>query len=256
RGFIAAVTALPGNLPAFLALLLPLVGLHRVLLSLPHLPALLFQALTMLALIGACYGTARAFVQLRAPVRFAYGGTAFFCVLWWYVADTRAVPVYGTVYVLALGLALSGLLLAWYALRARYGDMDLKGLGGMVYPMPRFSTLLSLLALAALGMPPFGLFAGFMGMLLSPGFMPSGAFFVVVLVWFSASWYCIDVLQQIIFGRQRPDLRYEDLHRTEAAALLMIVLLLVGLGTAPSRYFQPGGAPLPDAVATKAVTWR
>ena len=107
----------------------------------------------------------------------------------------------------------------------------------------------------ALGMPPFGVFAGFMGMMLSPGFMPTAAFAVVVVVWFSASWYCIDLLQQVIFGRGRPDLRYEDLHRAESAALVTIVLLLLALGLAPPRFFQPGTASFPDAVATKAVTW-
>jgi NADH-quinone oxidoreductase subunit M len=104
-------------------------------------------------------------------------------------------------------------------------------------------------------MPPFGVFAGFMGMVLSPGFMPTAAFAVVLLVWLSASWYCIDLLQQVIFGRSRSDLRYDDLHRTESAALVTIVLLLLALGMAPSQFFQTGAAPLPDAVATKAVTW-
>jgi NADH-quinone oxidoreductase subunit M len=254
-GFIAALTRLPGNLPALLALLLPLLGFHRLALLLPQVPIPMIQTLVILALIGACYGSLRTFAQLRVPARLAYGGMAFFGVLWWSLAETRIVPVHSTVYVSALGLALSGLLLAWYAVRARYGDTDLRALGGMVYPMPRFSTLLSLLALAALGMPPFGLFAGFMGMLLSPAFMPSAAFAVIMLIWLSASWYYIDLVQLIIFGRQRPDLRYEDLHRTEAAALLMIVLLLVALGIAPSRFFQPGATPLPDAVATTAVTW-
>jgi NADH-quinone oxidoreductase subunit M len=255
QGFIAALTRLPGNLPAFLSLLLPLLGFHRVALLYPTLPVPALETLGLPALIGACYGSLRAFVQLRMPARLAYGGTALFGLLWWYLARTQTVPVHGTVYVVALSLAVSGLLLAWYSVRARYGDVDLKALGGMVYPMPRFSTLFSLLALAALGMPPFGVFAGFMGMVLSPGFMPTAAFAVVLLVWLSASWYCIDLLQQVIFGRSRSDLRYDDLHRTESAALVTIVLLLLALGMAPSQFFQTGAAPLPDAVATKAVTW-
>ena len=256
RGFVAALTELPGNLPAFLCLLLPLLGFHRVASLYRTVPTPVLEAFGFLALIGACYASLRAFAQLRVPARLAYGGTALFGLLWWYLAETRTLPVHSTVYVVALGLALSGLLVAWYSVRARYGDVDLKALGGMAYPMPRFSTLFALLALAALGMPPFGVFAGFMGMVLNPGFMPTAAFAVVVLVWFSASWYCIDLLQQVIFGRGRPDLRYEDLLRTESAALVTIVLLLLALGMAPPRFFQPGAAPLPDAVATKAVTWQ
>jgi NADH-quinone oxidoreductase subunit M len=254
-GFIVALTKLPGNLPAFVALLLPLVGFHRFLSLLPHLADPVFQTLAVLALMGAGYGSLRAFVQSQVPPRLAYGGMALVDVLLWYVADTRTAPVHATVYLTAVGLALSGLLLAWYSIRARYGDIDLKAMGGMVYPMPRFSTLLCLLALAAVGMPPFGVFTGFMGMLLSPAFIPSAAFAVIMLVWLSASWYLIDVVQQTVFGRQRPDLRYEDLRRPESAALLLIVLLLLALGIAPSRFFQPGPAPLPDAVARQAVTW-
>ena len=254
-GFIAALTRLPGNLPAFMAFLLPLLGFHRILLFLPHLTTPVFQTLAVLALMGAGYGSLRAFVQSQVPSRFAYGGLAFLCILWWYIAETRTTSVYATVYLAAVGLALSGLLLAWYSIRARYGDIDVQAMGGMVYPMPRFSTLLCLLALAALGMPPFGVFSGFMGMLLSPAFIPSPTFAVIMLVWLGASWYFVDVVQQTVFGRQRPDLRYEDLRRAESAALLMIVLLLLALGIVPSRFFQPVAAPLPDAVATQVVTW-
>jgi NADH-quinone oxidoreductase subunit M len=255
-GFVTALTGLPGNLPAFLAFLLPLLGFHRLLSLLPHLTTTTFRTLAVLALVGACYGSLRAFAQSQIPSRVAYGGLAFLCVLWWYVADTRIAPAPTTVYLTGVGLALNGLLLAWYSIRARYGDIDLTALGGMVYPMPRFSTLVFLLALAALGMPPFGVFSGFMGMLLSPAFTPSAALAVIMLVWLSASWYFIDVVQQTVFGRERPDLRYEDLRRTESSALLMIVLLLLALGIAPARFFQPGATPLPDAVAKQVLTWR
>ena len=254
-GFVAILTGLPGNLPAFLALLLPTVGFHTLFLLLPDLDMTMLHTIAILALAGACYGSLLALIQSRPLPRLAYAGLAFFSMLWWYIADTGTAPAQAAVYLSAVGLAMSGLLLAWYAIRARYGDIDMRALGGMAYPMPHFSTLLALLALAALGMPPFGVFSGFMGMLFNPAFVPSGAFAIIMVVWLSASWYFIELVQQLIFGPQRPNIRYEDLRGTEFASLLMLVLLLLALGTAPSRFFQTGATSPPSSVAMKGGTW-
>jgi len=254
-GFVAALTKLSGNLPAFAVVLLPMVGFHSLLRLLPALTPTMLHTLAILALVGACYGSLRAWIQSRPLPRLAYAGLAFFCLLWWYVADTGTAPVQAAVYLSAVGLATSGLLLAWYAIRARYGEMDVRSLGGMAYPMPRFSTLLALLALAALGMPPFGVFAGLVGMLLSPEFAPSGAFFLIMVVWLSASWYLMELVQWLVFGRQRADLRYEDLQHTEFASLLIVLGLLLALGIAPSRLFQSNSTAPQASVALKGEPW-
>ncbi|MDR4473576.1 MAG: hypothetical protein MRJ92_13350 [Nitrospira sp.] len=180
---------------------------------------------------------------------------AFFCLLWWYVAETATAPIPATIYLSAVGLATSGLLLAWFAIRARYGDVDLRALGGMAYPMPRFSTLLALLALAALGMPPFGVFSGFLSMLLLPTFTPSGPFAVIMLVWLTASWYQMELVQQLVFGRGRVEIRYEDLRRTEFLSLVLVLFLLLVLGTAPSRWFESNAPTPPLSTASQENTW-
>jgi NADH-quinone oxidoreductase subunit M len=251
--FVVVLTGLPGNLPAFAVLLLPMLGFHRLLLLLPTLTHSMFQTLAILALVGACYGSLLALIQSRVRPRFAHAGLAFFSMLWWYIADTPTTPVQSVVYLSAVGLAMSGLLLGWYVLRARYGEVDVRALGGLAYPMPRFSTLLALLALAALGMPPFGVFSGFMGMLLSPSFVPSASFVIIMLVWLSSSWYLLEVVQQLVFGRQRSDLQYEDLRRTEFASLLTLLLLLLALGAAPSRLFQSSVTSPLDTLAMKGA---
>ena len=254
-GFVATLTGLPGNLPAFLALLLPMVGFHTLLLLLPNLSVTVLHTVAILALGGSVYGSLQALIQSRPLPRLAYAGLAFFCMLWWYIADTGTAPPQATVYLSAVGLATSGLLLAWYAIRARYGDIDLRALGGLAYPMPRFSTLLALLALAALGMPPFGVFSGFLGMLLTPTFTPSGQFAVIMLVWLTASWYHTELVQRVVFGRPRVDVRHEDLRRTEFASLVLVLLLLLALGTAPSRFFE-SNAPVPStSVPMKGDAW-
>ncbi|MBX3370151.1 MAG: hypothetical protein U0319_14180 [Nitrospira sp.] len=254
-GFVAALSGLPGNLPALLAFILPTVGFHSLYLLLPSLSGTVLQTVALLALAGAVYGSLRALIQSHPLPRLGYASSAFFCMLWWYVADTGTAPVQALVYLSAVGLTTSGLLMAWYAIRARYGDIDFRALGGLAYPMPRFSTLLALLGLAALGMPPFGVFSGFLGMLLTPAFAPSGPFAIIMLVWLTASWYYTDLIQQVVFGRPRLDIRHEDLRQTEWISLMLVLLLLLILGMAPSRMFESHAAAPSSTVAMKGEPW-
>ena len=244
-GYVAALAGLPGNLPAFLACLLPVLGFHGLLAVLPGLPDDLKAALPVVGLAGAFYGALKALAQSRVRALLAYANVSFFSILWWHVAVVQSASPQATLYLSAVGLATNGLLLAWYAIRARYGDMDLNAIRGLAHVMPRFAVLFMLLALAALGLPPFGVFAGFMGLLLAPALPLSVGLFVVVVAWLAASWYLLDLLQRLLFGRHRTDLRYEDLHRTEFAALLALVILLLGMGLAPTRVFDTG-APAPQ----------
>ena len=96
--------------------------------------------------------------------------------------------------------------------------------------MPQFAVLFSLLTLAAMGLPPFGVFAGFMGLLFASSFTSSAALVVIVIAWLAASWYILETVQRLLFGRQRSDLRYEDLRRSEFASLLIVVLIVIALG--------------------------
>jgi NADH-quinone oxidoreductase subunit M len=241
KGYVAALTTLPGNLPVFLALVLPIVGLHGLLTALPQLPDALMEVAGILALLGTLYGSLRALTQSRAPSVVAFGGLAFLSMLWWFLLGTRSVPPQSHVYLSGVGLATSGLLLAWYQLRARYGEIGLRALSGLARPMPRFAIGLSLLALAALGLPPFGVYAGFIGMLLAPSFTWSAGVIVILTAWLAASWYTFELMQGLLFGRRRPGDRHEDLHGSESASLAIVLMLLVALGILPPRFFSDLG---------------
>jgi len=255
RGYVAAFRGLPGNLPAFLALLLPSLGFHGLLTLIPGLSESTVQTLVILAMVGMLYGSLKALTQSRVRLVLAYAGLSFFSILWWYIAVTRTAPPQVVVYLSSVGLATSGLLLAWYAIQARYGDVDLRAIRGLVSRMPRFAVLISLLALAAMGLPPFGLFSGFMGMLLTPSLTFSGALLVVLVTWLAASWYLLSLMQQLLFGRHRPDLHYEDLRRTELASLLTFVVILLALGIAPSRVFESGTPTQQARAAMESLSW-
>lgn len=254
-GYVAAFRGLPGNLPAFLALLLPSLGFHGLLTLIPDLSESTVQTLAILAVAGMLYGSLKALAQSRVRLVLAYAGLSLFSILWWYLAATRTAPPQAVVYLGSVGLATSGLLLAWYAIQARYGDVDRRAISGLVYRMPRFAVLISLLALAAMGLPPFGLFSSFMGMLLTPSLTFSIALLVVLVTWLAASWYILEMVQGLLFGPQRLDLWYADLRRTEFASLLICVLLLIALGFAPSCYFESGMPMSPSRVAMEFLSW-
>jgi NADH-quinone oxidoreductase subunit M len=254
-GYVAAFRGLPGNLPSFVALLLPVLGFQVLLPLLPALSAEMRQALAALALAGALYGSLKALAQTRMRLLLAYANLSFFSILWWYLAATRTAPSQTAVYLGAVALATCGLLLAWHAIRVRYGDMDLRAIRGLAYAMPRFSTLLFLLTMAATGLPPFGVFSGFMGMLLAPSLPLTGALLVIGVAWLAASWYFLGLSQRLIFGRHRPDLRYEDLSRTEAASLLAILFLLTVLGLVPAGAWKSETPMQPARAAMESGPW-
>ena len=255
KGYIDALTGLPGNLPAFLALLLPVMGFHGLMTVLPQLPNALMKVIGVLALAGMLYGSLKALTQSRAASVAAYGGLAFLSILWWYLVTIRVAPSQTVVYLSAVSLATAGLLLAWYMLRARYGEIGLRALSGLAQPMPRFAVALSLLALAALGLPPFGVFSGFIGLLLAPSFTWSGALIVVIIAWLSASWYLFDLVQGLLFGGQCQARRHEDLRDYELASLAIVLVLLVALGVMPSHLFSMGPISLQHTVVMEFLTW-
>jgi NADH-quinone oxidoreductase subunit M len=141
-----------------------------------------------------------------------------------------------------VALVTGGLLLAWHAVRARYGDLTLDRIGGLARPMPRFATLLALLVMAAVGLPPFGLFSGYLAMLLDPSITASignsVGLTIILLAWFTASWYLYKLMQRLLFGPHRQDLPYEDLRPVEVAPLLIVLVLLLALGVAPHELVE------------------
>lgn len=142
-----------------------------------------------------------------------------------------------------------GLLVAWQIIRTRYGDdVDPQAISGLASTMPQYAVLLSLVALAAMGLPPFGVFAGFMGLLLSSTAAFSAGIIVLVCAWLTASWYILDLVQRLLFGARRTDLRYADVLPTELVSLMILVLTLLVLGVAPVSLYGP------DRVAPPAGT--
>ncbi len=255
--YLTTVTRLPGNLPSFIVVLLPIIGFHRLPLILSTAPEDVMAIVRILALLGALYAGIKALAQSRVRLILGYGSLSFFSIAWWFATSTGFTTPQGALLVGAVGLATSGLLIAWQVIRTRYGDdVDPQAISGLAAAMPQYAVLLSLLGLAAMGIPPFGVFAGFMGLLLTSPHASVFGLFLVLAAWLAASWYIMQMVQQLLFGASRPDLRYTDLLKPELASLWIIVVVLLALGLAPSSLFAPEQPILEQtALALELFAW-
>lgn len=256
HGYVSAFTRLPGSLPSFIVLLLPAIGLHSLAAIIPMVPDVAIPTITILALVGALYGSIKALAQSRVRLLLAYGSLSLFSILWWFVAASPTVISQAVIFLASVALVTSGLLMSWQVVRTRYGDdVDPQAISGLFRKMPQFAVLFSLLALTAMGLPPFGVFAGFIGMLLAASLTSSVALLVLMVAWLAASWYILDMVQRLLFGRERSDLRYEDLRRTEFASLLIVVLIVIALGVAPASLFGIAQQTPSVGVVKESVSW-
>ena len=93
--------------------------------------------------------------------------------------------------------------------------------------MPYFTLLFGLLIMAAIGLPPFSLFFGYVGILISHSIVISFEFVGIIIIWFMSCWYFFKIMQSFLFGVAREDIYYKDLYFIEIAVLTVVLLLLI-----------------------------
>ena len=235
--YVAALTKLPRMAVFVLSAALPLAGVFS-LTKLSAIPASLQPVVSALALVGAIYASLKALAQKSVSHLIAYAGLAFYSILWWQIASVGSVTREAVIYTIAVVLVIGGIRLAWDRLQVRYGDLPMNRIGGLARPMPKFGLCLALLVMAAVGLPPFGLVFSFIGLMLGSPVVTAGTF-VVLLTWFGASWYLFKLMQRLLFGPHREDLRYDDLKPLEIAAFAGVILLLIVLSGMPQELLDP-----------------
>ncbi len=256
-GYVTALTRLPGNLPSFAAVLLPSVGLHVMTSMIQTVPPTVAGLIGLFALAGAIYGAVKMLAQTRVRLMLAYSSLSFYSMLWWFAAASRITTSRAAILVVSVGFAINGLLIAWQIIRTRYGDdIDPSSIGGLASSMPSYAVLLSLIALAAMGLPSFGVFAGFMGLLLHSPIPSLLGLLIMLSAWLAASWYIMSAVQQLLFGTWRSDLRYRDVVPSESAALLIIILVLTMLGLTPNDWFGSRASPSVVDAGSGGFTWQ
>jgi len=255
-GYLTALTRLPGSLPPFIVVLLPVLGLHGLATAMPTMPNEFVAVVSLLALASSLYGAIKALAQSRVRLLVGYGSVSFFSILWWFVAGAHTATPRAAVLAGAVGLATGGLLVAWQVIRTRYGDdVDPQAVSGLAAVMPKYAVLFSLLGLAAMGIPPFGVFAGFMGLLLTAPPSSTIGLFIALTAWLAASWYIMQMVQQLLFGTCRTDLRYADLRHPEFTSLLIVVLALLALGLAPISLYSSNQDQNKTAATEQSLAW-
>jgi NADH-quinone oxidoreductase subunit M len=220
------------------------------------LPGEVLRATGVLALSGALYGSFKALAQVRMADLLAYASLAFYSALWWHFAVIGRMPLASLVYVAALALLTAGVLLAALRLRRRYGALTLERMHGLARPMPRFAAVFALLVMGFVGLPPFGLFSSHVEMLLQPALALSPSLAVIVLSWFLASWYLFRMMQRLLFGPHRSDLRYEDLRAHELGYFIAVLVILAVLGGAPFVVLESGLMLDVGRAHLEAMLWR
>jgi len=246
--YVSVVTRVPGAGGVLAAVLLPLVGVAVLASAVPEVPAGLLPAIQVLALAGALFGSLKALVQTRTQGVLAYGGLAAYSSSWWHIASAGRVTASALLFAASVALALGGLLLAWGYVRERHGDLGIQQLGGLFQGMPALSVCMMLLVMAAVGLPPYGLFFGYLGMLTAAPEAVSLSSAVVFFAWFASSWYLFRLMQRLLFGPARADLCYEDLSSGETTALVAVIGALVLLGAVPHGWADSIVAQLASAL--------
>jgi NADH-quinone oxidoreductase subunit M len=194
-----------------------------------------------MALFGAFYGGFRAMLQKEVLPLLADTSLSFFSILWWHLSREGAATAADTLFAGAATLVTAGMILVWTRIRARYGNLPPERIGGLAEAMPRLALPVILLAMAGAGLPPFGLFSGFLMLLLGspdPVGRPASGL-LILFVWFLASWTMFRLMQRLLFGERKGELVARDLAGPEIAPLVLVLIVLVVLGLIP--YLAPSG---------------
>lgn len=248
-GYKFAITHTPRAIGLILCLALPLAGIFL----LPKIPPQLLPAIGVMASAGAIWGSIKALTQTKVSQLISYSGIAFYSVLWWHLAQAGAVSTNAILYAVSTTLVIGGLLFAWNCIRSRYGDLDVNNIGGLFRPMPRFALCLALVIMAGSGLPPFGLFFSYLGILLDPSTGMSLGLVASLLAWFFASWYLFKLMQMLLFGPHRTDIHYRDIGSKEMAGFVLVIALLLVIGGFPHDWVQT--AQLDDAKSIGGILW-
>ena len=262
-GYLSLLAGLPLAVAAFFSMLLPVMGLYGI-FNLPGTePSVAVpKLLVVLSVAGAFYGSLRALVQKSGPDFVAYAGLALFSVLWLAVGLGALAAPSAFAYASSLGAVTAGLLLVWRCITVRYGDVRLdtliKRVGGLSKPMPVFGTLFFFIIVAAVGLPPFGLFMGFVEVLIGMSAKLSWLLFVVLATWLMASWYFIVFMQKALFAPKKLSFKYTRLGYNEGVSLGIILIILLMLGVGSYKFLGASAAsPAHDQKPqTEVASWQ
>jgi NADH-quinone oxidoreductase subunit M len=204
-----------------------------------------------LSVIGIIYGALIALAQTDMKRLLAYSSLSHLGFVTLGIFSFNDSGMEGAVFqMVAHGVTAAALFLLVGMLERRRKSVTISEFGGVATPMPRFSVLLVVVALASAGLPLTNGFVGeFLTLLGAFTSRHSVAFASVAAVGviLSAA-YLLRLVQRVIFG-QVTDARIEalsDADAREMASLAPLIALIFVMGVAPNLFLKPSRAAVDE----------
>jgi NADH-quinone oxidoreductase subunit M len=210
----------------------------------PAEAAALSYAAMALGVIGILYGALLAFAQTDLKRLVAYTSVSHMgFVLLGVAAGTEMARQGAVIQMICHGLATGGLFLLVGILQERLHTRELGNMSGLWADAPRMAGIALILAMASLGLPGLGNFAG--EILIMIGAFPVAPSLIVLaaLGLVGATLYALQFFQSVFHGAPRHDGKLADLSYRELGVLLAIVVLLVWIGCRPQGLLDLQQAP-------------
>ncbi len=197
----------------------------------------------VLGLIALFYGALAALVQDDAKRVVAYSSLSHLGLIVLAVFSFNPIALGGAVvYIVAHGLFSAGLFVVMGEVELREDTRSLARLGGLGARNPKLAGSLTIVALAALGLPGLCGFAG--EILILTGLYQAGYLWAVALALVPiviAAAYMLRVVQGVMNGPELEDLpQREDMSALEMSALAPLVVAIVLLGVDPGPVLRSG----------------
>jgi NADH-quinone oxidoreductase subunit M len=210
----------------------------------------------VLGMVGLIYGALIALVQDDVKRIVAYSSLSHLGLILLAVFSGSKISLGGAaVYIIAHGLFSAGLFLAIGQVEEREGTRSLARLGGLGARNPRLAGSLTIVALAALGLPGLAGFAG--EILILTGLYSAGYVWptaIALLPVILAAAYMLRLFQGVMQGPEVEDLpQRPDASPLELLALAPLVLAIVWVGIDPGPVVQSVTTPAGVAVSVLPV---
>lgn len=244
--FVASVSAVQskGGLYGFIAIVLPFLGVEAL-----EYRSLMF----VLGLIALFYGALTALAENDAKRVVAYSSLSHLGLILLAIFSGQQLALEGAaVYIVAHGFFSAATFLALGAVEEREETRDLRRLGGLGARNPKLAGALLLGALAALGLPGLGGFAG--EILILTGLFRGGYVWPAVLALVPivlASAYMLRLYQGVMNGPTLPDLpERPDIGWREGLAVAPLAVGFFWLGIYPGDVIEVTSHLAAPAAAT------
>jgi NADH:ubiquinone oxidoreductase subunit 4 (subunit M) len=126
---------------------------------------------------------------------------------------------------------------------------------GLAGAMPRLATIFGLLIMAAIALPPFGLFSASLALLLESSAGMWSALLILFCIYFLTSWQLFRGMQRLLFGPERDGLRPDDLTGRELASFVVVLALLVIFAGVPFAWIEPSRQAVLTSIRLE-LPWR